>query len=371
MRHESNRTGFTLIELLVAIAIIGVLLAILIPAVQSVREASRRASEMVQCANQLKQIGVAVEMPQFRDHDDPLAVCPPAAGGYRWVGSAATGSPAAATGRNKPGLAGWIYNSILPYVEQPDDLRAMAVRAVRRPTTGTINTGKMLEKPVPLLLCPSRRSLGSRRLHRDQLSVAEKVSPAAGGTAGSASPAAATPAGTLRAGKTDYAIRCCCVLRDERRLTPTRPLRTVHGQGPAGLSLSDLRTYAWPDLDQANGVAFVRSRWGFNDVIDGTTYTLLVGEKYIPIGSLARGFGDDQTLYLGDDADVRRWTMSAPKRDERGVSDPDRFGSRHPAGCQFVFCDGSVRLVSYHVDAEVFRNLGNRRDGETVSDDDF
>jgi prepilin-type N-terminal cleavage/methylation domain-containing protein/prepilin-type processing-associated H-X9-DG protein len=319
MRHIGKHTGFTLIELLVAIAIIGVLLAILLPAVQSIREMSRQ----VQCANQLKQIGVAVHM-----HHDAHSQFPTGGWGYRWVGVASRGY-----GPQQPG--GWIYN-ILPYVEQRD-LRAMASGSSANDRA--INTGKMLEKPVPLLLCPSRRTSGPDFYTETNYSLRNSRP-------------------VSQAGKTDYAINGGDTSMDG-------------GQGPAGLSPSDLRAYEWPDLDQANGVAFVRSRWGFNNVIDGTTHTLLVGEKYIPIGSLARGFGDDQTLYLGDDADVRRWTMSVPKRDERGLSDPDRFGSRHPSGCQFVFCDGSVRLVSYHVDTDVFRNLGNRRDGETISDDDF
>lgn len=66
----------------------------------------------------------------------------------------------------------------------------------------------------------------------------------------------------------------------------------------------DLREYEWPDLRNANGIAFVGSDWGMRDIIDGTSNALMVGEKYMQRGSLGMGYGDDQTLYLGDDADV-------------------------------------------------------------------
>lgn len=76
--------------------------------------------------------------------------------------------------------------------------------------------------------------------------------------------------------------------------------------------------------------------------------------------------GDDQTMYLGDDADVRRWCMNPPMQDRRNFDDPDRFGSMHSSGCQFVRCDGSVHSIPFTIDAQVFRNLGNRKDGQVV-----
>src|SRR6188768_1267313 len=96
-----TREGFTLVELLVVIAIIGILVALLLPAVQAAREAARRN----QCTNNLKQISIGVQ-----NHESALKMLPSSGIGYQWVGDPNFGS-----GRKQPG--GWIYN-VLPYIEE-------------------------------------------------------------------------------------------------------------------------------------------------------------------------------------------------------------------------------------------------------------
>src|SRR5437868_14411764 len=95
------RTGFTLVELLVVIAIIGVLVALLLPAVQAAREAARR----MHCQNNLKQIGIA-----FHNHTDTFGHLPTGGWGWGWVGDADQGAGVKQTGS-------WPFN-ILPFIEQ-------------------------------------------------------------------------------------------------------------------------------------------------------------------------------------------------------------------------------------------------------------
>ena len=76
--------------------------------------------------------------------------------------------------------------------------------------------------------------------------------------------------------------------------------------------------------------------------------------------------GDDQSLFIGDDADIRRRTMFAPRRDPGNYDEIQLFGSAHDIGCNIAFADGSIRFISYQIDSEVFRHLGNRHDGNVA-----
>lgn len=131
--------GFTLVELLVALAIIGVLLGLLAPAVQMAREASRRTA----CSNNLKQLGLAAKM-----HVDAHGIFPTGGWGAGWIGD-----PDGGFGPKQPG--GWIYN-VLPYLEQQAlrDLGRGEPPAAKRETCV-----QLLQSPLALFHCPTRRAV--------------------------------------------------------------------------------------------------------------------------------------------------------------------------------------------------------------------
>lgn len=312
------RGAFTLVELLVVIAIIGVLVSLLMPAVQAVRESARKTA----CQNHLKQIGTA-----FHLHHDLHRHWPTGGWGFRWAGD-----PDRGFGGDQPG--GWIFN-VLPFIEQQN------VRDMAKGTAGaqkSAATAAMLQLPVALFYCPSRRAV-------DLYEYGEKKFPLY-----NADPVA-------RAAKSDYAVN-----------GGHQPVDG--GPGPPSGSLADLQSYSWPPLLQATGVCFVRSRFRMADIKDGLSHTCLVGEKYLSIDGAGTAIGDDQAMYIGDDADVRRWTYQPPARDHLQFSDPHRFGGPHRSGCQIVFCDGSVGTVSFTVDADVFRQMGHRKDGRPAGGSD-
>ena len=140
--------GFTLVELLVVIAIIGVLVALLLPAIQASREAARKT----QCKNNLRQMGIA-----FLSHESAQGFLPTGGWGYKWVGD-----PTAGYGEDQPG--GWAFN-ILAYMEQG---RLCAIPARDSPTwkrpihlaaaAMPAHNLKLVTTPLPMFSCPSKRS---------------------------------------------------------------------------------------------------------------------------------------------------------------------------------------------------------------------
>jgi prepilin-type N-terminal cleavage/methylation domain-containing protein/prepilin-type processing-associated H-X9-DG protein len=306
--------GLTVIEMLITIAVIGLLIAIILPAVQSARESARKAS----CKNNLRQIGIAMQ-----SHDATHGHFPSNGWGYRWMGE-----PAGGIGVQQPG--GWVYGS-LDYLEQP---------ALRRLGSGSHKQAELtqaMQTPLPVFHCPSRRKAA--------------VYPFLG-----LFPLRNVPLPAMAA-KCDYAGN-----GGETRYSHP-------AGGPSSIDSQTVAAYRWPDTSNANGVFFVRSAIRAADITDGLSQCYLVGEKCVstrPHDPNNPDRGDDQTLYMGDDKEIRRWTDEPPRRDSRSIA-PTAFGSAHASGCQFAFADGSVRLVSFSIDADVHRKLGNRGDGAPLN----
>jgi prepilin-type N-terminal cleavage/methylation domain-containing protein/prepilin-type processing-associated H-X9-DG protein len=137
-RHgPPSRRGFTLIELLVVIAIIAILIGLLVPAVQKVREAAART----QCVNNLKQLGLG-----FHDHHDTYKFFPHGGLGWPYAPDIVNGQPQVGLKQR----AGWGYQ-ILPFIEQA---------AVWKGGTATTDAARSLlavGTPIPIMFCPSRR----------------------------------------------------------------------------------------------------------------------------------------------------------------------------------------------------------------------
>lgn len=313
MRHERRpnpmhrREAFSLLELLVVITIISVLIGLLIPAVQKVREAANR---MV-CANNLKQIGLA-----FHQHHDVYELFPQNGG---WDGkqtiTAVNGSQISVLSIDaqtsltfywgvgdpnrspKDQTGSWAY-SILPYIEQQNifQYRAWTV-------------------PVKLYTCLSRRQPAAMISVDDADGVYD-----GGGWAW---------------GKSDYAANAWVV--------PDRP---------ECLTLKDIR--------------------------DGTSQTILVGEKAMHPKDYQSGtWYWDEPFFLGGSGGTKRGFQSVPGTDgfvvlrdsvSMGYEFRYNWGAPHPAGAQFLFIDGSVHTLRHGTPTTVVSALLTPNGGEVPSE---
>lgn len=315
------RSGMTIVELLVVITIIGLLLALLIPAVQAAREAARR----VECSNQLHQIIVAIQ-----SHEDTYGHIPTNGWGFKWVGNPDRGS-----GPRQPG--GWAY-CILPYLEH-QNLRNLGAR--ENPAEQRASLAILLQTPVTLFKCPTR---GPVALFQNDV----KTSP-------------------INADWVEYVARTDYAINEG-------DLHIKTNAGPSSLAEGDSSAYVWPNTSQANGVSYVRSQVSFGEVRDGLSNTYFVGEKYVFLKDYLtiNDAGYDQSLYTGADLDTNRAAEDRPAWDGDDMShlpnDGARlFGSAHPQAMNMAFGDGHVARVNYNIDLQTHRNLGNRFDGQSTS----
>lgn len=341
MRIRMCRRGFTLVELLVVIAIIGVLVALLLPAVQAAREAARRT----QCANQLKQIALAWQM-----HHDAQQYLPSAGWGYSWIGD-----PDRGFGKNQSG--GWAY-SCLPYLE------ATNIHDLGSGATGQAKTDaltRLSQTPLSTLYCPARRAPQAYQ-NPDEPYDGYNYE------------------GAPTLARSDYAANLGPRARPGFGDPPALSSQWFQGPPPAEADRGEgFQTSKFDAFSYLLGVTYQRSEIEFQHVSDGLSNTYMVGEKYVNpdyyLGGQSSDFaqkdiGDDQGPWVGDDLDNNRLTgpltfaNALPTRDQPGLQWYFAFGSAHPDTFFMAMCDASIHAISFDVDPAVHHARGTRNGGE-------
>jgi prepilin-type N-terminal cleavage/methylation domain-containing protein len=321
MSRRAVRPGFTLIELLVVIAIIAIMVGLLLPAVQKVREAAARMS----CQNNLKQLGLAAH-----NYHDANGTLPPS--------------------RLFEKYATWAV-LILPYIEQGNVHKQWDLsRPYVNQPVGAREVG------FKTFFCPSRR---------------DPVNLSAFGS------------GTVRGTTCDYAGNAGTrngyggILDGFNPANPSSPT-------PANGVIIIAHNVAFQGAIGNSPITHRQAQISFSSITDGTSNTFLFGEKHVPRRLMTNEAGDGSVFngtyhrtiarVAGPNNATYDFDLGNGPLDERGPIPPTErwqriFGSWHTGICNFVLCDGSVRAFRNSTPAETLKRLANRSDGLVVQFD--
>lgn len=349
--------GFTLVELLVVIAIIGMLVGLLLPAVQQAREAARN----MQCQNHLRQMALAA-----LNHESSTQKYPTGGWGSAWIGY-----PDYGFGEKQPG--GWHYQ-LLPFLEQNNIFQYTSL------SSNHAEGAKLLcTTPVTIYNCPSRRP--------PQL-YAWGFSPNSAPKYGGASGSEQVQLGKETEGtqRSDYAINGGNATSTWLSGPTTYDFSQVPSQYGTSTAMSATEKQNY--FSNNTGVALAGKAIRMMEIYDGTTNTFLIMEKFLCSDNYYDGKSvhDNQTCYSGLDTDTLRFpgspsrlvpgktytesiSVDLPRQDRPGA-DLSLVGSAHSGGFNASLCDGSVRRFSYAISKLTFAALGSRCDRQTITLDD-
>lgn len=320
-RSKHLRPSFTLVELLVVIAIIGVLVALLLPAVQAAREAARRTA----CLNNMKQNVIGI-----LNHVDTLKYF-----------------PSSATSGDELGWGASYIFQVLPYVEQQNvyDLFDRTIFIADAPNSPG------WARELPVVRCPSQTQ-------DDEIYTVSFSTPYTG------------PEDT--AWRSHY----LAVMGAKDGCPQPAGSRYPMVEDP---DLCD-SSVSVNGGSARNGVMYPESRIRFKDITDGSSNTLLVGEcswnsgitRVWATGSLAWPGasllnGHKWSCYGGRNVAVPINTQSS-RRGAGGPVNDTSFGSLHPGGAIFGLSDGSSRFISENIRLVVYKALASRNVGEVIDD---
>lgn len=317
-----KRGGFTLVELLVVIAIIGILVALLLPAIQAAREAARRS----QCQNHLKQIGLAIHM--FHDTRKEL---PPS---------------------RLPCHHGTWATELWPYLEEGN-----VSQKWDKVLSYHFQPLENVQAQVPVYLCPTRRSPPQLSTDGDERGSVQHR------------------AGAL----SDYAVS----IGDGINYTGDGAGEGSSGTTPNGAfrhgEIDDKCFGFDPDMRFPGSY---RSITSFKKITDGLSNTIFVGEKHLTESCVGKKSGKDPILntpvrcadnsvYNGDfHRTISRYggpeSPIALSSSDPPIGEKTQFGSWHPGVCNFVFGDASIQALNGSIDPVVLGYLTNIKDGSVA-----
>jgi prepilin-type N-terminal cleavage/methylation domain-containing protein/prepilin-type processing-associated H-X9-DG protein len=329
-RCWSPRTGFTLIELLVVIAIIAILIGLLVPAVQKVREAASNT----QCKNNLKQLATGIHA--YHDvHKSlpPARIC-------------------------RDAYATWPV-LIMPFIEQEPLYKLFNIQQGY-----TTWPAEARETTVPIFFCPARRG--------PMLSPASENGGPNGGLQGACGDYGICAGdGSSRSNAANGANGA---MVNAQILDPSpATMPSWGGTWPQGASQQDQ-----PNLDPPALPLIPIKRWTsytrIQSIKDGTSNTFLIGEKHVRPTMFGMSAMGDQAYYSGyryssaQRAAGKSYPLALGPNDANSNGE-DMFGSVHTGYVNFAFCDASVRSISTSIDTTNLGRLANRQDGQVITVD--